>query len=179
MGGVSILLYVVMNSVSNGNAVIEDSVSALGAWIAFYYGLTGLSCFWYYRSTLGESAETLWLRGILPLVGWAMLWFAMFWAFWYYWHPDNCYTFWTVPGIHWEIGGVFLLDAGTVLLGLILMVVYAQMRPAYFRGEVLNRDTPTRVPADLGVPVGLFGIEEFDGADGTEAGTGKEPTQAP
>ncbi len=73
MGGVSIVLYVVLNSVSNGNAVIEDSVSAIGVWIAFYYGLTGLSCFWYYRSTLGESAKTLWLRGILPLVGWAML----------------------------------------------------------------------------------------------------------
>ena len=178
MGGVSILLYVVMNSVSNGNAVIEDSVSALGVWIAFYYGLTGLSCFWYYRSTLGESAKTLWLRGILPLVGWAMLWFAMFWAFWYYWHPNNCYTSWNVPIIHWEVGGVFLLDAGTVLLGLILMVVYARLRPAYFRGEVLNRDTPTRVPADLGVPVGLFGIEPFDG-DGANSGTDKEPNEAP
>jgi hypothetical protein len=40
------------------------------------------------------------------------------------------------------------------------------VRPAYFRGEVLNRDTPTRVPTDLGVPVGLFGIEPFDDADG-------------
>jgi hypothetical protein len=34
--------------------------------------------------------------------------------------------------------------------------------PAYFRGEVLNRDTPTRVPEDIGVPVGLFGIEPFE-----------------
>ena len=165
MGVVSIVLYVVLNSVSNGNAVIEDSVSAIGVWIAFYYGLTGLSSFWYYRSTLGESAKTLWLRGILPLIGWAMLWFAMFWAFWYYWHPTNCYTFWTIPGIHWEVGGVFLLDAGSVLLGIILMVVYARMRPAYFRGEVLNRDTPTRVPQDIGTPVGLFGIEPNEEAE--------------
>jgi amino acid transporter len=159
MGLVSIVLYVVMNYVSNGNAVIEDSVSALGVWIAFYYGLTGLSCFWYYRSTLRESSRDLWMRGILPLVGWAMLWFAMFWAFWYYWHPDNCYTSWTIPGIHWHVGGVFLLDAGTVLVGIVLMLAYRAARPAYFRGEVLNRDTPTRVPQDLGTPVGLFGIE--------------------
>jgi hypothetical protein len=27
---------------------------------------------------------------------------------------------------------------------------------------VLNRDTPTRVPQDIGVEVGLFGIEPFD-----------------
>jgi hypothetical protein len=105
------------------------------------------------------------LRGILPLAGWAMLWFAMIWAFWYYWHPDNCYTSWNVPVIHWQVGGVFLLDAGTVLLGLILMVVYARLRPAYFRGQVLNRDTPTRVPQELGTPVGLFGIEPFDGGE--------------
>jgi amino acid transporter len=173
MGGVSILLYVVMNSISNGNAVIEDSVSALGVWIAFYYGLTGLSSFWYFRSTLGESARTLWLRGILPLVGWAMLWFAMFWAFWYYWHPENCYTSWNVPIIHWQVGGVFILDAGTVLLGIILMFAYARLRPAYFRGEVLNRDTPTRVPQDIGTPVGLFGIEPPE-----DAAAAKEPTPA-
>ena len=40
--------------------------------------------------------------------------------------------------------------------------VPAALRPAFFRGEVLNRDTPTRVPEDIGVPVGLFGIEPFD-----------------
>ncbi len=67
MGGISIVLYVVMNYLSNGNSVIVDSVSALGVWIAFYYGLTGFSSFWYYRKTLGESARNLWMRGILPL----------------------------------------------------------------------------------------------------------------
>jgi len=179
MGGVSIVLYVTMNFLSSGNAVIQDSVSALGVWIAFYYGLTGLSCVWYYRSTLREGGRNLWLRGILPGAGWLMLWFAMFWAFWYYWKPVNSYTSWTMPLTHWHMGGVFVLDAGAVLLGIVLMVVYARFRPAFFRGEVLNRDTPTRVPADLGVPVGLFGIEPFDGdADGAGSeSTEKEPTE--
>ena len=177
MGGVSIVLYVTMNYLSSGNAVIQDSVSALGVWIAFYYGLTGLSCAWYYRSTLRDSPRNLWLRGIVPLAGWAMLWFAMGWAFWYYWNPVNSYTSWNVPITHWQVGGVFVLDAGAVLLGIVLMVVYAQLRPAFFRGEVLNRDTPTRVPADLGVPVGLFGIEPFDDAK-TGATSEKEPTEA-
>ena len=59
------------------------------------------------------------------------------------------------------------------------MLIYWAVRPAFFRGEVLNRDTPTRVPEDIGVPVGLFGIEPFDG-DGPEtaADTDKEPTGA-
>ena len=42
------------------------------------------------------------------------------------------------------------------------MYTYQAIRPAYFRGEVLNRDTPTRVPEDIGTPVGLFGIDPFE-----------------
>jgi amino acid transporter len=170
MGGVSIVLYVVMNYLSNGDSVLEDSVSALGVWIAFYYGLTGISCVWYYRHTLRESPRTLWMRGILPFLGFVMLWFAMGWAFWYYWKPVNSYTSWTIPGLDWQIGGVFVLDFGAVLLGIVLMVIYERMRPAFFRGEVLNRDTPTRVPQDLGTPVGLFGIEPNPEASPTSAG---------
>jgi hypothetical protein len=150
---------VVMNYVSNGNSVIEDSVSALGVWIAFYYGLTGFSSVWYYRKTLRESTRTLWLRGILPLLGGIILWFAMCWSFWYYWNPVNSYSHFTLPGTHRVIGGVFALDVGTVILGVVLMYVWMAFRPAFFRGEILNRDTPTRVPQDIGTPVGLFGIE--------------------
>ena len=57
---------------------------------------------------------------------------------------------------------MFLLDVGALLIGVVLMFTYRALRPAFFRGEVLNRDTPTRVPDDIGVPVGLFGIEPFD-----------------
>ena len=41
------------------------------------------------------------------------------------------------------------------MLGIVLMLIYAQLRPAYFRGEVLNKSTKTLVPADLGAEVGL------------------------
>jgi amino acid transporter len=162
MGGISIVLYVAMNYLTSGGAVIVDSVSALGVMIAFYYGLTGFSCVWYYRATLTESARSLWLRGILPTLGGLILWFCMFWSLWYYWNNANSVTRWTLPGTHRIIGGVFILDIGVLLLGVILMLVYKAVRPAYFRGEVLNRDTPTRVPEDIGTPVGLFGIDPFD-----------------
>ena len=39
------------------------------------------------------------------------------------------------------------------------MFVYAAIRPPFFRGEVLNRDTPTKVPESIGTEVGLFGID--------------------
>jgi amino acid transporter len=162
MGAVSIVLYVSMNYLTSGGTVIVDSVSALGVMIAFYYGLTGFTCVWYYRKTLTQSVRNLWVRGIIPGLGGAILWFCMGWAFWYYWNAVNSSTRFKIPGTHRYIGGVFTLDVGVLLLGVILMYVYKAMRPAYFRGEVLNRDTPTRVPEDLGVPVGLFGIDPFE-----------------
>ncbi|MGH9029103.1 MAG: APC family permease, partial [Acidimicrobiales bacterium] len=73
MGAVSIVLYVIMNYISSGT-VISDSVTALGVMIAFYYGLTGLACFWYYRRTLTERIRNFWFRGLLPLLGWAIMW---------------------------------------------------------------------------------------------------------
>ncbi|HWE67795.1 MAG TPA: APC family permease [Acidimicrobiales bacterium] len=169
MGGASIALYVVMNYLTSGGAVIVDSVSALGAMIAFYYGLTGFSCAWYYRSTLRESARNFWIRGVLPVLGGLILYGCLLYNLWHYWNPINSYTSWSLQfPPHWHIGGVFVLDVGALLLGVVLMYVFKAVRPAFFRGEVLNRDTPTRVPQDIGVEVGLFGIDPFeDGPAGT------------
>jgi amino acid transporter len=165
MGLASIALYVALNYQSNGSGVIADSVTALGAMIAFYYGLTGFACVWYFRKTLTESSRNLWVRGIIPLAGAVILWFAMFWFLWYNWvTPSNSYTTWTFPGTHRVIGGVIILDVAAIVLGIVLFFVYWAVRPAYFRGEVLNRDTPTLVPDDLGTPVGLFGLEPRDEA---------------
>jgi uncharacterized membrane protein YeiB len=167
MGVVSIALYVAMNYLSNGSSVIGDSVSALGAMIAFYYGLTGFACVWYYRKSLTESARSLWLRGILPMLGGVILWFVMIWFIVYNWFtPSNSYTTWTIPGTHRVVGGVFVLIVISFLLGVVLLAIYRFVRPDFFLGKTLNRDTPTRVPEDIGVPVGLFGIEPFADSDG-------------
>jgi len=146
MGAVSIALYVTMNYISAGT-VISDSVSALGVMIAFYYGLTGFACVWYYRKTLTESARNLWLRGIFPLVGGLILYGALGYNLWYYWNPTHSTTSWTMPfWPHWHMGGVFVIDMLAILVGLVIMIAYSRVRPAFFRGEVLNRDTPTLVP---------------------------------
>jgi tellurite resistance protein TehA-like permease len=161
MGAVSIVLYVVMNYISAGT-VISDSVTALAVLIAFYYGLTGLACFWYYRRTLSESARHLFVRGILPLLGWAIMWSTGGYSLAQDWSPANSSTSWRVPGLHWHVRGAFLLAAGSLLVGVALMFVYQAVSPAFFRGEVLNAGTATLVPEDLGVPVGMFGVYEPD-----------------
>jgi amino acid transporter len=178
MGGVSIVLYVILNFQSHGSHVISDSVTALGPAIAFYYGLTGFACVWYFRKSLSQSARNLWVRGIMPLVGAVILWFAMFWFLWYNWvTPSYSYTTWTIPGTHRVVGGVIILDIVMILIGVVCFFVYWAARPSFFRGEVLNRDTPTLVPEDLGTPVGLFGVEPFDDASehGASTPTSEEP----
>jgi amino acid transporter len=153
MGGVSIVLYLASNFASHGN-VIADSVTACGVCIGFYYGLTGVTCFWYYRRNLLTSPRNFFVQGVMPLLGGLMLLFALAWSAKDDWNWDGgngqSYTNWTLPfSPHWQIGGVFLLGFGALLLGLVLMIIWRIMRPAFFRGEILNRDSPTLVP-DVG-----------------------------
>jgi len=140
-GVVSAALYIVMNFISAGH-VIADSVDALGVMIAFYYGLTGFSCFWYYRKQLTKSVHNFSCRDG-PTLWRLILWSILGWSFWFYWNPVNSYTTWKVFGR--EIGGTFTIDVGGLLIGFILMFAMNVYRPAFFRGETLNRDTPTLV----------------------------------
>jgi amino acid transporter len=148
MGAISIVLYAAMNYMSGGN-VITDAVTAIGLFIAFYYGLTGFACAWYYRGTLLTSARHLWLRGILPVAGGLMLFFFGGWSLWedYDVATGNSYTTWTMPfSPHWQIGGVFLIALVSVLAGAALWIYARFTHPPYFKGEVLTRYTPTLVP---------------------------------
>ncbi len=150
MGGISFVLYLAMNFASHGN-VIADSVTACGVCIGLYYGLTGLACTWYYRKNLFTSARNFFVQGLMPFLGGVFLLFAMVWSAKDDWNWDDgngsSYTSWTMPfPPHWRIGGVFLLGFGSLLIGVVLMIIWRIMRPAFFRGEVLNRDTPTMVP---------------------------------
>ena len=79
-GGISIVLYAILNYSHNPTSVIADAVTALGMMIAFYYGLTGFACFWYYRKNLSSSARNLWMQGLLPLLGGLILFFALAWS---------------------------------------------------------------------------------------------------
>src|ERR1700760_1693842 len=79
MGGISIVLYLASNFASHGN-VIADSVTACGVCIGFYYGLTGVACFWYYRRNLLTSPRNFFVQGVMPLAGGLMLLFALAWS---------------------------------------------------------------------------------------------------
>jgi amino acid transporter len=145
MGVISILLYVPMNYLAQGNA-IGDAVTAIGLYIAFYYGMTAFACVWYYRKVLTSSARNLWMKGILPLLGALIMWAAGIWALQTDWTASSGYTFWTVPGLKWHVGGIFLIALCAAIVGLLGFFFMRVTAPAFFRKETLTRSTPTLVP---------------------------------
>jgi amino acid transporter len=147
MGLISIALYVPMNYLSHGK-VIVDAVTACGIWIAFYYGLTALSCVWYYRRNLTSSARNLWMQGILPGLGALILFVAGGYSLWEDWdvNTGTSDTSFTVPGLHWQIGGVFVIALLSALAGVIFFIYLRIAQPAFFKKQTLTRATPTLVP---------------------------------
>jgi len=141
MGALSICLYIPLNYISGGNP-IADAVTAIGLYIAFYYGLTAFSCVWYYRRTLRRSAWNLWMRGILPGLGGLIMYAAGFYSLRTDWIASNSYTSWTVPGLHWQIGGVFIIASLAAMAGVLGFIFMRVSSPAFFRKETLRRATP-------------------------------------
>jgi amino acid transporter len=147
MGLISIALYIPLNYFAQGN-MIGDAVTAIGLYIAFYYGLTAFSCVWYYRATLFQSARNLWMRGILPLLGGLIMYAAGIYSLQSDWVASNSYTSWTVPGLRWHIGGIFLIALCAALAGVLGFVFMRVTAPAFFKRQTLTRGTPTLVPEE-------------------------------
>jgi amino acid transporter len=114
MGALSILFYVVMTIVSQN--ILFDTIAALGFLIAFYYGLTGFACAWYYRHLLRRDTKTLIYAGIAPVLGGLMLFFLFGKAAEYYGRKVNAYTH---VG---SLGTPVVVGIGSLLLGVVLLL---------------------------------------------------------
>jgi hypothetical protein len=51
-----------------------------------------------------------------------------------------------VPGLHWQIGGIFIIAFLAALAGVLGFIFMRVTAPAFFRKETLTRGTPTLVP---------------------------------
>jgi amino acid transporter len=143
MGIASIVFYVGLTLVSEN--VLADSISAVGLLIAFYYGLTGFACVWFYRTQL--RGRDLWMKGVLPGLGGLMLLAAFVLSSIDYAAADAGNT------TLFSIGGVFIIGIGALLLGAVLMLIYSRVAPPFFRGETLRPGTADLLPdADGTIP---------------------------
>ena len=124
-GALSIILTVVLLLLSE--SVLEDSLTAIGFPICFYYGFTGVACGFYYRHELTDSARNLLLLGIGPLLGGLMLFGIGIKAAFYYGHAENVSS---KPIL--DITLPLWMGIGGMVLGGVIMIVSRPFFRDYF-----------------------------------------------
>jgi hypothetical protein len=115
-----------------------DSLTALSLLIAFYYALTGIACAVYYRRHLTESLHNFLLIGLGPLIGAGLLVWLLVESIGDMADPENSYS-----GVSWfGLGPPLVIGIGITLAGVILMIVWRLMAPAFWaeRPEVADPD---------------------------------------
>ena len=164
MGAVSIGFYLLITVISTN--LLAALVGSIGLQIAFYYGLTGIACVWFYRRTLLSSARTFITRGLIPLLGGLFLFTMFVYALVQYaapdWLTDDNDKGVTIFGI----GAVAVVGILALVAGLVLMAAQWSRSPDYFRGLTLPRRS-----ADLV----LIGTQE-DAVFSTLPGSGEQAT---
>ncbi len=143
MGFVSAAFYLLMTWISP--SILLALIGAIGLQIAFYYGLTGIACAWFYRRTLGTSTRHLVNRGIIPLVGGIFLFVMFAYALQTYAAPDYLTDDNGDNVTIWGLGAVAVVGIVSLLMGFVFLAIQRAVAPAYFRGETL----PKRFDGDL------------------------------
>jgi len=142
MAFIAIVYYVIMSAISSD--VLSDTITSIGLAITFYYALTGFACVWYFRRDLRASVRNFFIQGLMPFLGALALSFVFVQSAITYWDPAESVT--SIGGV----GTAFIVGIGSLLLGVVLMVIWSFFATAkpFFRGEALKRDTPVLVRED-------------------------------
>lgn len=151
MGALSIVWYVGLTIVSEN--ILYDSIAALGLMIAFYYGLTGFACVWYFRRELTRSARDFVMAGLLPLAGGLMLLGVFVKSAIDLADPAN-----STAGDSWlGLGPPLVIGIGFLLMGPVLMLIWrASGHPEFFRTKaevatpgILDEPAPPQAPISV------------------------------
>jgi amino acid transporter len=128
MGALSAVWTAFLILVDTSGNVLNDSITALGFAVCFYYGFTGLACGWYFRRELFKSLRGFVLAGLMPVLGGAMMAFIFVKAWIVESNPDYNYS---APWFGIQVP--IVIGIGSLLLGVPLMLLaWAKLRP-YFR----------------------------------------------
>lgn len=114
-----------------------DSITALGLLVCFYYGITAFACSWYFRREAFQSVNAFLTKFFMPGLGGIILFIVFFMTTISSLDPDF--------GSGADVGGVglvFIMGAGVIALGVVVMLVMAVFYRPFFRGEVLKQGTP-------------------------------------
>lgn len=158
MGAVSVLFYLLFTLISPN--LLTALIGSVGLMIAFYYGLTGFACVWFYRRNLTDSARDFLMRGVVPLSGGLLLAAVFVYGLIQYakpdWLTDDDGNNVTIFGF----GAVAVVGIGALVLGVVMMVLWWLASPDFFHGLTLSRrssadlvlEPATAVEPTLGLP---------------------------
>jgi amino acid transporter len=158
MGAVSVLFYLLFTLISPN--LLTALIGSVGLMIAFYYGLTGFACVWFYRKNLTDSARDFMMRGVVPLSGGLLLAAVFVYGLIQYakpdWLTDDDGNNVTIFGF----GAVAVVGIGALVLGVLMMVLWWLASPDFFHGLTLSRrssadlvlEPATAVEPTLGLP---------------------------
>jgi amino acid transporter len=118
MGAVSILCFLAFSFSSQD--VLADSVTATGLMIAFYLGITGFACIWFFRRELVSNWRMMLLAGAGPCLGGFIFGFILVRSI-----LDQ------LKGP--RIGLPLLMTLLTLLVGFVLLALQWRDKPSFFR----------------------------------------------
>ncbi|MCI2957397.1 APC family permease [Agromyces atrinae] len=127
--------YAIMRFISEN--VLWDTITALGMMICFYYGITAFACVWYFRKQWFDSVRNVFFTFLFPLIGGVILAVLFVTTLVDSMDPD----YGSGSNI-FGLGLVFVLGVTVILVGVVIMIIQAVKRPAFFRGETLSMDAP-------------------------------------
>jgi len=169
-GAVSVVWYVALTLISPDD-VLANSILALGFGIAFYYGLTGFACVFYYRRHIFKGFKNFVFIGLAPFLGAVMLTVLFVIAIFYYSDPVNSNSgsqAW-FPFIHFNftflhqhfyvkkgLGPPLVLGVGLLLIGIPIMLIWRIRHPAFFQrdrevAETVDSPAPPLTPGVIPV----------------------------
>ncbi|WP_374008452.1 APC family permease [Leifsonia sp. LS-T14] len=157
MGLVSALFYLVFTAISV--SLLNALIGSIGLMIAFYYGLTGFACVWFYRHTIFTSFRHAIMRGLFPLAGGLMLLAVFVYGVYNFSQPD-----WLTDAngknvTIFGIGAEAVVGVGGLLVGVVLLVVWRLIRPDFFQGRTLPRRSDDLVLSPEGTEA-VFGLPD-------------------
>jgi len=158
MGIVSAAFYLIFTLISAD--LLSALIGSIGLMIAFYYGLTGFACVWYYRKTLTSSFRNVIMRGLFPLIGGLMLAAVFGYGLVQFAAPD-----WLVDEngnnvTIFGIGATAVVGIGALIIGAILMGVWAIRQPDFFKGKTLTKRSDDLVLAPGAGRIATFGLPD-------------------
>jgi amino acid transporter len=125
MGAVSALVFVALSALSEN--LIADAFTSLSLTIAFYYGITGVACTWFYRHHLFASVKNFLYLAFLPMLGATILAYVFAKATIEYSASDGGYA-----KAVFGIGSPVIITIIMILLGIALLVYQHVTQPEFF-----------------------------------------------